>query len=189
MLTSPITLKTIIISSLLLLLSIGFLVPAPVSADTNSDQQEQKIRLERLLTEIKGQTKTSLINRSSLVELKTPTKLAKTAGAKLSGKTIKKKTQGDIADDLRYINGQIWWKVRFGTSTVGWVPEKKLKRIPSTLLRIDTDKEGLPDSSVRFIGEYRSGFFGLKHVEGDTIVKYFNTKEDAAVAGYTIIPW
>jgi hypothetical protein len=189
MLTSHITIKTTIISSLLLLLSIGFFVPAPVSADTSSNQQEQKLRLERLLTEIKGQTTTSLINRSSLVELKSSTKLAKTAGAKLSGKTIKKKTQGDITEDLRYINGQIWWKVKFGTSTVGWVPEKKLKRIPSTLLKIDTDKDGLPDSTVRFIGEYRSGFFGLKHVEGDTVVKYFKTKEDVAVAGYTIIPW
>ncbi len=185
--TSHTTLKVAIISSLLLLLSIGFLVPSSVSADTTEADQEQKVRLERRLTTITGQTKTNLINQLSYVELKSSTKLAKTAGAKLTGKSLKKGTQGEIVDDLELIKGKIWWKVKFSTTTVGWIPEKKLKRVPSTLLKVDVDSDGVPDTTVRFIGNYDSGFFGFKHMEGDTVVKYFNTQKDALDAGYTII--
>ena len=149
--------------------------------------QEQVIRQERQLTTIHGQTSTNLINRNSYVETISASKLSKKPGSKPQGKSVKKGTRGVVIDELKYINNEVWWKIKFSTSTIGWVAERKLKRIPSTVLFFDGDGDGIKESSMRFVGDYESGYFAFRNENGGTEIRYFETKEKAQRDGFTII--
>jgi hypothetical protein len=48
----------------------------------------------------------------------------------------------------------VWWNVSFRSSEEGWVNELFLERVPSIVIRIDTDQDGQSDVKIRWEGEY-----------------------------------
>lgn len=147
---------------------------------------EQIITLQRQLTMVKGQIDTNYINQSSLVSANGDIKLRQNPGYSAAVIGMKKSfAQGEVAGNPRYVDKAIWWPVEFSEDEQGWVAESQLTRIPSLVIGIDEDGDGIEEGHMRFVGEYTNTIPAFKHVDGNTVMKIFDSREAAEAEGYS----
>ena len=60
----------------------------------------------------------------------------------------------------------------FRDGAEGWIDEQLLERIPSTILSIDEDEDGVPESRIRLVGTYDRDGFVVEPQENSTIIRY-----------------
>ncbi len=136
--------------------------------------QESIVILQREMTTFGEYDNTdNLLNSNSMFETLQIINLKESPGlASVATHKIVKDTPGEIIDGPRLVDGSVWWKVSFKDEEEGWVDEILLKRVPSIVLRIDADSDGITDSTIRFVGDYDPRGFVVEAADGNTIIRY-----------------
>ena len=140
--------------------------------------QETIITLQRKMTTLHGQREgENLINENSIAQ----TNVVIDLYTKPSYESDVVASQpvgvwGEVSAGPKLVAGEVWWQFDFRDETSGWSPESKLTRSPSTVIEIDVDLDGTPDSTFRLMGEFDSDGFTVEPVAGGTEIRYKGAK-------------
>jgi hypothetical protein len=141
---------------------------------TLHDTKEKLVTLEREMTTFNDHENVeNLINRNSLIKTLQDLELRSHPDTDSEIKyEIGPNMTGEIIDGPRLIGDEVWWKVSFRSGEEGWVHEALLVRVPSVVIKIDTDKDGVSDVKIRWEGDYDlDGIVATQGVDG-TYIRY-----------------
>jgi len=119
-------------------------------------EKEKVVALEREMTTFSESSNTdNLINENSLFTTIQDIELRSGPVADSDIKfEVSSGITGEVIEGPRLVGDEVWWNVSFRSSEEGWVNELFLERVPSIVIRIDTDQDGQSDVKIRWEGEY-----------------------------------
>lgn len=136
--------------------------------------EETILSLEREMTQYRGQLPgENLLNANSIFKTVASVDLYELASSESSVvTTIDEGVMGEVKEGPRLVNGEVWWSVSFRDGAEGWTNEQLLERVPSTVLSIDEDEDGVPESRIRLVGTYDRDGFVVEPQEDSTNIRY-----------------
>ncbi len=133
------------------------------------------ITLQRKITETTGQTDTNLINRNSLVQANKDFFVKDAPYDKAGVVSAQKKGHlGEVVAGPVYYDASVWWNIDFIEGADGWVKEfTSVERVPSVIVSIDVNQDGVDETRFRLIGTYdREKFNVSATADGNSVITY-----------------